>query len=455
MKARTRLFVKIIFISFFAVLAPLVILYTMGYRYNFSAKQIQKTGVIVVSTYPDDARVYLNGRLVDEQTPSIIKKILPNEYTVEIIKEGYLPWSKKLEVKSGETTFAESVHLFLDEEPRPLFDRQIIMTGFSPDRTKLLYVTEEASWAEIWLYSPKKKEFTLIDRRDTNNFVDASFKWSPGSEKIFLTIIGPEKNEQLIYDVRNEKSVSLEKYFDQEINKFKWSRTSDDIFYFVQDKKLYSVNLLTEQKTFLLNAVDEYFVRGNTIYLISANENSRRVESYNIIDPAAEITLLYELPPANYIFEDASFPYLLIRNTQKGELLLYDTSAPFLEPILQVPANRYHWYTSGQGEKRLLYTTEFEIWIFYPQNKYNELITRHSSIISDALWHQNGGYVFYNAGNAIKAIELDAREKRNVFDLATNEQITDFTVDHSSENLYYVGSAEDGRGLYHLPLVEE
>lgn len=454
MTARQRFVIKIVFIIFFIILAPLVIAYTMGYRYNFGVGQVQKTGVLIVNSYPDEADVYLDGESVHDETPSVIKKILPNEYKVEVIKEGYLPWSKKLEVKSGETTFAESIVLFLDQIPRATLEREITDSLFSPNRTHLVYITEEASWMEIWLYKLKNQDLTLVDRRDTTVVDNLNFAWSSGSGRLYIKFESDDNTEQLIYDVEKNKITNLTEYFEEPVDEFKWSRTTDDVFYVRQDNKLASINLLTGQKTFLLSEVSQFFVRGNNIYLIAHDDGKTVIGQFDILNPMAETAVLYELPFAKYRFEDSSYPYLLIRKNDK-ELLLFDTSAPFTEPILQEEARGFGWFTTSQGEKKLLYYKDFEIWIFYPQSKYNELITRFSSLITDAIWHRNGEYIFFSFENTIKVIELDPRDQRNTFNLIEDAQIAGFTVDYNSKNLYFVGTYDQKKGLYYLPLIDD
>jgi len=454
MTARQRFVIKLIFVGFFIVLAPLVIAYTMGYRYNFGVGQVQKTGVLIVNSYPDEADVYLDGKFVNDETPSVIKKILPNEYNVEVIKEGYLPWSKKLDVKSGETTFAESIVLFLDQIPRATLEREITDSLFSPNRTHLVYVTQEASWIEVWIHSLKNQDLTLIDRRDSSLIEEINFAWSAGSDRLFIEFETNEGLEQLIYKVNKNEVTNLSEFFEEPVNEFKWSRTTDDVFYVRLDNQLASVNLLTGQKTFLLSEVNQFFIRGNNIYLITHADGKSVIGQFDILDPLAETQVLYELPFAKYRFEDSSYPYLLVRKNDK-RLLLFDTSAPFAEPILQEEANGFNWFTTSQGEKKLLYYKDFEIWIFYPQSKYNELITRFSSLITDAIWHRNGEYIFFSFENAIRVIELDPRDQRNTFNLVEDAQIANFTIDYNSKNLYFVGTYELAKGLHYLPLIDD
>ena len=52
------------FIIIFSILTPIIILYTQGYRYNFKRGRVQKTGILIISSIPKKADVYLNNKLV-------------------------------------------------------------------------------------------------------------------------------------------------------------------------------------------------------------------------------------------------------------------------------------------------------------------------------------------------------------------------------------------------------
>ena len=453
MTTRIRLFIKILFIVIFFISAPFIIAYTLGYRYNFSTKQIQKTGVLLLNSYPDDAEVFLNGKSTEKETPAVIKKLLPREYDVEVRKQGYMPWTKKLTIESGETTFAESIALFLEETPKPIIEREIIKSNFSPSKNRIVYAIEESSWNEIWLATLKDKKFTLIDRRETAKFLNIEFAWSPGSRRVYIKLQTPEGPEHLIYDISKNQLQNLDELFSKNITQFKWSRSSDYVFYVLEKNNLTSYNLLTEQKTFLLSGVEEFFARGDKIYLLTNNRDEMIIEQFSALDLAAEPNILYHLPLANYAFQDSSYPYLLLKSAG-GQILLFDMSSPFTEPILNEAAKDFAWLTTDDGSKKLLYFQDFEIWIYDLATKSNELITRFGEPIKQAAWHKNGNYIFFTFETNLSAIELDPRDKRNVFALISAQSLIEFTLDYQSRTIYFVGTMADHVGLYQYSLAE-
>lgn len=99
----------------FLITAPVVVLYTAGYRYHFGTGKIVQTGIITISSIPKGADVLIDTQRQDQRTPAVIGNILPGSHEVRVEKSGYVPWMKNLSVHSKQSTFVTDVVLFLDE----------------------------------------------------------------------------------------------------------------------------------------------------------------------------------------------------------------------------------------------------------------------------------------------------------------------------------------------------
>jgi hypothetical protein len=109
-----RILLSGIFIGAFIVIGTVVaILYANGYRIDFSGngtgnvKFIEGTGLLVATSKPDGARVLIDGHLTTATNNTI--NLAPGEYDVEIQKDGYLPWKKKITIKNGLVSEANSL----------------------------------------------------------------------------------------------------------------------------------------------------------------------------------------------------------------------------------------------------------------------------------------------------------------------------------------------------------
>lgn len=117
---RTRIGILIGFVVLFLITAPLVILYTAGYRWNEKKFRLEKVGIIFLRSRPSGADIYLNGKLRRETTPTRLRNLLPDTYEVKVTKPGYTSWSKKLNVESALATFAEGVMLWKNTKPEKI-----------------------------------------------------------------------------------------------------------------------------------------------------------------------------------------------------------------------------------------------------------------------------------------------------------------------------------------------
>jgi len=96
----------------FIVLAPVIILRAMGFRYDPGGGIVQ-TGALEVRSIPEGAFLFVDGRPVGE-TPLVVKDLPPGEYHLRLEKEGFFGWEEDRIVEKS---------LVAREEPAWLFSR--------------------------------------------------------------------------------------------------------------------------------------------------------------------------------------------------------------------------------------------------------------------------------------------------------------------------------------------
>ena len=82
---------RIIFYTFavlFLIAAPALILFTEGFRFNLQTGRLERLGVLVIKSKPEEATITLSNKISEEKTPASIK--LPaDDYPITVSKEGY------------------------------------------------------------------------------------------------------------------------------------------------------------------------------------------------------------------------------------------------------------------------------------------------------------------------------------------------------------------------------
>ena len=83
--------------------------YAKGYRLNLKTFKFQPNGILVLKSEPDGASVYVNGELKTATNANL--SIAPGTYDIEVKKDGYFSWYKRLTIEKEIVTQA-TISLF-------------------------------------------------------------------------------------------------------------------------------------------------------------------------------------------------------------------------------------------------------------------------------------------------------------------------------------------------------
>src|SRR3989344_4431574 len=142
MTKRTRTLLLLVCAILFLVIAPFIVLYSMGYRMDFERMKIVATGGIYVRVAPEDSHVSIDSKIKNKagifSNYVFEQSLLPGPHTIEIKKNGYFDYLKNLEVKEKEVVKLENVTLF---KQRAIFGQITDGANYfsaAPDNTTLL-----------------------------------------------------------------------------------------------------------------------------------------------------------------------------------------------------------------------------------------------------------------------------------------------------------------------------
>ncbi len=200
------------------LIAGAAIFLAKGYRYQTDTGTFSGTGIISVSSLPDQASVYLDGHLTTA-TDDNITSLPPKTYKVRIVKEGYIPWEKDIEVKQGLVSEIKATLYRSIPTVYPVTYSGVDYALLSPDELKLMYIIpnglEGGLAAErksgIWVWVMSTQGGLGIGGGDVqrqilqSNGVDysqAKYRWSPDSSQIFVDL--PDRKLLLETDRLND-----------------------------------------------------------------------------------------------------------------------------------------------------------------------------------------------------------------------------------------------------------
>lgn len=115
MTKRTRLTILLICVACFFVVAPILVLYSMGYRFDFEKSEIKETGGIYVRTYPPADQIIVDSKIKKQpglfSNSVFVQSLLPNYHTVLVEKADYYDYYKTIPVQEGQVTKIENILL--------------------------------------------------------------------------------------------------------------------------------------------------------------------------------------------------------------------------------------------------------------------------------------------------------------------------------------------------------
>ncbi len=203
-----RFLLTVLILIIIAVGAGVAVFFTKGYRVSPTTGTILGTGIISVTSIPDQASVYIDDRLAGA-TNDNIKSLPPKEYKVTIKKEGFIDWQKSVKVEQGlvtdiKATLFRSIPTFY-----PLTYTGAENALLSPDGLKMIYIVPAAENMDatarkktgVWVWSMSDRPLTfnrgaephqIMNSIEGIDLTKAKMRWSPDSTQLLLQL--PDRN---------------------------------------------------------------------------------------------------------------------------------------------------------------------------------------------------------------------------------------------------------------------
>src|SRR5687767_2286710 len=163
----------------FLAVAPLVVLYAMGYRMGSTTVDPLPVGVLSVETVPRRSQMVVNG-VNHGDTPRTISGLTPGDIPVSVSREGYQPWNKTIRIEPGLVSEFRDIRLFPTELTKTKLADNITSFSLSPNRALLATVTTDR------ILNIMDEEGTVISTPIQLIAQPSQLLWSPDSASILL-----------------------------------------------------------------------------------------------------------------------------------------------------------------------------------------------------------------------------------------------------------------------------
>lgn len=425
-----------IFILAFLIIAPTVVFYTSGYRWNPKKGRVERSSTVIIDSIPAGADVAIDGRPTEEKTPVTIQNMAPGIHRLLVSKPGYHPWEKSLDVRPELVTFANSIQLWKEEEPSLGFPEPSRSISVSPDERFLLRFIDVTSTTAL-VTNLSSLETTRI-AFSTAIPLPLQASWSDSNRFILLE---PRRSglSSWLLDVRNEH-VPLELPH----GRYRWEGTR-----LVGNDGKNLIELRTPQmsiqKTILGSGIAD---RTDEAELRSSTETSALI--YVLLDKPDRGLIL---PPGNWQFWSKTRAFVMLRDGDTWLAIQDRAINPEYHAVkgdmLRAPPASSLFRITAQKQDQFIIVNGGELWNWNPLQE-PELLLRQSENIVDAAWHHEGNDVFYTTAHGVFALNLDPRDGHIITPLAEFDEITDLAAINGQ--LQIAGTKNAEVGVWTLPV---
>lgn len=444
MKRGTRIILLIFSVGGFFIVAPIIILYALGYRGDLSGLT-SPIGVVLLESVPNRAEVQINGESAG-RTPKAISNISREEITLNVSRPQYTTWEKTVDVVPGKTADFTSIRLFPEVPQSDVLSQNITQFSLSPNREILAAVTNENELRIFDLDGEEIIDSTLLVSQPNQ------LLWSPDNTMLLLqfgaaplqlfNISSPETGTTQIENSRNIKDIAWD------------PRVPSQLIMLHTDGTLESYNSFTQTTEELSTNVTAYAPSNRSIFAV------KRTHDLVTMDLQGNTLTTTPLPPDAQVQKLVATPAgSLAMIFESGEISLYKEGE-----ITPLADNAISAGWDPNGQMLYIQTSQYEVIIHnvndqritHIEEGKSQLITRLSRPIRHLQWFAGGRHLIYQVDDEVVITEIDTRGHAisNTID-TTNTGNAMISVGQDGEALFYLKKDDDIFRLVKTPLVLE
>ena len=380
----------------FFVLAPIIVSYAQGYRFDFSRGEIVQVGGMIIESNPEEAEVWLGEKKLKIKSPFAIPSLLPFRfYNIRVEKEGFSSWEKNLLVRPEKITPARTIVLFPNElalEKR-LDIRDIKNFYVSPNTEKVLVQTENNILNVINIKNRRNLPMIINLKDGLKTFGIDDVRWSDNSKYLVFSRKIWTGSVWYFFNTSSGKLINLTQLYEKQLVISSPSKTplprnfnSNNLTFLNEDSKIISI---IDGKLFLIDPIKETL---EDLHVVNVNHLANFGKRLLIIKSPDALIEVNEKGENKAIYGNTTFAPLNISISPDGKKLAfmheYSVGVMWLEDI-----------NGGQLRKK----------------SDQEIIYQSPHIIEKFWWHAGSEYIIVMLSNGnLVTMELDGRGgKRN------------------------------------------
>lgn len=413
----------------FLAIAPLIVLYALGYRLNTSAIDPMPVSVLQIESQPTRATVHLNDT-EQGQTPQTISAVVPGAHRVSVTKEGYETWAKNVTLEPGRATEFRDIRLFPTKPATTVIASNITSLTLSPNR-KLVAAIDQKNTLHIY-----DEEGVAIGTPVFLNATPTQTLWSPDSANLLLT---HRRGTSQVISLSTRPQIRTVRITPSATKNVAWDpRIPGRLLIINQAKELWAYNHVSDSAELLLSSVTALATTSRSIIVSQTDgslssltlqgQHTARVNP-NLPSPVTEILAT----PAGKVALRTGDSHVYYVNADDQITTVADTSeAAGWSPdgvllYIQTTPNELVVWKTETDQLRWLATSTLH------------LVTRLSRPLHDPQWFAGSRHLIYQVADEIHITEIDTRDRAIDYRLdTTNSGTSHATVGRDGQIIFYL-----------------
>lgn len=461
-----------ILLAGFLVTTSTVLFFTFGYRFSFERGIFVYTGSVTIKSNPRDVRILVDGESVPENRVSTVNRSLhvtglrPGNHLMRIEADGFVPWEKRVTVRSG-----VSVEFWNIVLPRETYDRTTLLGGNlsrifpAPFERRFAITTETDGETRVLVMEKSSGDIREVFS-DPDRVCDPdsreNIEWSHDGKRLLVPLRERDGNGRTLAVVDLETGTSV--LFDglsalPEPRNARWDPANIGSFLALSGDTLFRVDPDAENPddavTTLDGRVRTYDLSGREIYFLRHGEDSVFHADLGRRETAPE-----SVPTPIPGISEFRNPKLAVYDEKRIAVYDIDGSGYFLNDdggvaprVISLGSGIRGAQFSDDGKKFLFFTgNEISVvftrdWEEQPYRESGDIVqvARFSADVSHPQWTEDYEHVLFAARDGIKLAELDRRDRRNIVTVIpfTDETTTQLLSDFGDDRIYLISGHGD------------
>ncbi|MBI4089769.1 MAG: PEGA domain-containing protein [Candidatus Kerfeldbacteria bacterium] len=384
----------------FGLVGPILLIWAQGYRFDFRHFRILRTGGLVVTSYPENASITLDGRTRGRRSPSQLNALYPGTYRIALERRGFQTWETNVAVRAGQTHKLEATLLPADpEQAEYRFERVLTVASGPGDRLAAIVQQQGKTW--LGIARPNDARWQLVAEILLPAGQQPALSWSARGSFLSITIAG---HALVIVETATGQNVTPTAAA-QAYEQLRWDPDNDRLLYATSTGSLWRIDLIAGVAQVVASPRVKALAVGRGELWIIRNEQPAPI--LQRVDPLIpnQVKLSVSLASAASLTEIVAwhrYGLVLAGATQVG---LFDRQSNVIKTfsignLLQASTN--------QTESFVLLVTPTELWTVSLPEGADTLLARQS-LLSDARWYPKRSAALTLANDFIRIQEIVAR----------------------------------------------